>query len=353
MEKKSILLGGLLLVLLTSGGGGCSYTGYIVDSGLGHFRIMNRARPIEQILQSPYVEKSVKDKLRLVAPIKKFAEDELGLKATKNYEKYVQLDDKYVSWAVIAADRYELKSKQWTFPIVGSVPYLGFYSKANADEYAAGLRAKGYDVYVRGVPAYSTLGWFADPVLSSMLRRNEQDFADLIVHESFHASFWIKNNVPLNERLANFIGLHGGYLYVRQKYGDKAELAVKKDASIESARVFSMLIDEAIARYPKEVQRSSASFAEDKAAFYASLNDRYKKLTAREKVRAFKINFNEWNNATLLSHRNYYSRQTDLENLYGKCANDLPRLIRWFLKLAEETDFDEARLKQMQDEECL
>jgi predicted aminopeptidase len=126
------------------------------------------------------------------------------------------LDQKYVTYAVNASAKNQLKTYRWKFPIIGSVPYKGYFKKEKAVAEAKGLAAKNLDTYVRGVSAYSTLGWFEDPLLSSMLRMKEHQFVNTLIHETVHASLYIKSESKFNERVASFLGQLGAEAYYKK-----------------------------------------------------------------------------------------------------------------------------------------
>ena len=127
-------------------------------------------------------------------------------KKTKNYSTFVNLHRPYVTYIVSAAPKNELKYYTWYFPIIGSVPYKGYFNEAGANGEARDLASEGYDTYVRGVTAYSTLGWFKDPILSSMLAYSDYDMVNTIIHETVHTTIYIKSNANFNERLASYLG---------------------------------------------------------------------------------------------------------------------------------------------------
>src|SRR5690606_3806447 len=123
-----------------------------------------------------------------------------------NYSEVAWLDRRYVSWTVSASDPWRLQPYEWSFPIVGRVPYLGFFKEEEAREKEQELIQKGLDTYLRGVSAYSTLGWFEDPLLSSMLNYEDHVLAETLIHELVHTTIWIKNSTDFNERLASYLG---------------------------------------------------------------------------------------------------------------------------------------------------
>lgn len=191
---------------------------------------MNDRKPVDEVIQSPTISEEQKSKLKLINEVKSFSEEQLGLKKTKNYQHFVQLQSPYVSYLLTVSKKNELKAFEWYFPIVGHVPYKGFPSPEEAAKEALEFPQKGYDTFIRGASAYSTLGWFSDPILSSMLSYNKKDLVDLIIHESVHATLFIKSEAEFNERLASFIGFKGAQeFYIKMEGQDSENVKWLKD----------------------------------------------------------------------------------------------------------------------------
>jgi predicted aminopeptidase len=192
---------------------------YGIRQGMGQLEIVWNARPVEEFLQDPSFPDSLKQKLRLIDEIRKYAIDSLGLKDTKNYKTLYDQKNQEVMWVVQACEPFALQPKVWDFPIVGTVPYKGFFNKEKALNLRKELETEGYDVSVRNPGGWSTLGWFTDPILSGMLDRSEGDLASLIIHEMVHATVFVKDDVDFNENLADFIGDTAAYYFLKYKFG--------------------------------------------------------------------------------------------------------------------------------------
>lgn len=192
---------------------------YGIRQGYGQVRIVWQARPIEEFMANPDFPDSLKSKLLLIQEIRRYAIDSLGLKDTENYQTLFDQKGEELMWVVQACEPFQLKPKQWEFPVVGTVPYKGFFEKQKALDERAVLEAEGYDVSIRNPGGWSTLGWFTDPILSGMLKRNEGDLASLIIHEMVHATIFVKDDVDFNENLASFIGDTAAYYFLASKYG--------------------------------------------------------------------------------------------------------------------------------------
>jgi predicted aminopeptidase len=192
---------------------------YGVRQGYGQLNIVWNARPVEEFMQDPGFPDSLKTRLRLIDAVRQYAIDSLGLKDTENYKTLYDQKGKEIMWVVLASEAFKLQPKEWTFPVVGSVPYKGFFNEKRAFALKKELEAEGYDVIVRNPGGWSTLGWFTDPILSKMLSRSEGDLANLIIHEMSHATIFVKDSIDFNENLATFIGDRGAEMFLIHKYG--------------------------------------------------------------------------------------------------------------------------------------
>lgn len=192
---------------------------YGIQQGSGQLNIIWNAKPVEEYLKDPTFPDSLKMRLRLIDEIRKYAIDSLGLKDTDNYKTMYDQKGEEVMWVVMASEPFNLNPKEWTFPIVGAVPYKGFFDKERALRLKDELEKDGWDVIVRNPGGWSTLGWFTDPILSKMLNRSEGDIANLIIHEMSHATIFVKDSVDFNENLATFIGDRGAEAFLVYKYG--------------------------------------------------------------------------------------------------------------------------------------
>lgn len=192
---------------------------YGVRQGYGQLNIVWNARPVEEFLADPSFPDSLKARLLFINEVRQYAIDSLGLKDTENYKTLFDQKGEEIMWVVLACEPFQLKPKEWKFPVIGAVPYKGFFNRDRAFELKKELEAEGYDVIVRNPGGWSTLGWFTDPILSKMLNRSEGDLANLIIHEMSHATIFVKDSVDFNENLATFIGDRGAEQFLVHKYG--------------------------------------------------------------------------------------------------------------------------------------
>jgi predicted aminopeptidase len=215
---------GLLGVLAAGGAalllGGCGSLGYYAQAVNGHMDLMQRARPVPEVIADPATPAPLRERLELSQRMRDFAVAELKLPEGPSYRRYADLGRSAVVWNVVAAPELSLQLKTWCFPVVGCVGYRGYYSQAAADALAAELRAQGYEVMVYGVPAYSTLGkleWMGgDPLLNTFVGGSEADLARLIFHELTHQVVYVGDDTTFNESYATAVERLGGRLWMER-----------------------------------------------------------------------------------------------------------------------------------------
>ncbi len=325
---------GLLLVLMQSS---CAKMAYVQQAAAGQYDLGVRAKDIDELLQEERVAGRTRRLLAEVAHVKQFGERH-GLKPTKNYRKYVHLDREYVVWVTSASEPLRFHSKSWSFPIVGSFTYLGWFSKASAEHFADGLRAKGWDVDVRGSTAYSTTGYFEDSVLSTMLRRDDSalgEMTDTILHEMTHATFFARRQSTLNESIANFVGNHLAVLYLEETLGPEAKETRAYEATERRAHLRGQALAEAY-------RTLSALYASPKSD-QEKLAEKQALLTGLRAATAFRRPIN---NATLIQYKTYNSGQEELASLLATCDGSFPRFIR-VLKTLEHSDWPVEQEKEV------
>ncbi len=237
----------------------CATTSYYLQSLNGHVNLFLKRQPISGILASQNTDKLLRDKLEMVLEIRRFASEHLGLPDNGSYSDYADLGRNFVVWNVFAAPELSLQAKQWCFLFVGCLNYRGYYSEVAANRYAQTLEAQGHDVFVSGVTAYSTLGWFNDPVLNTMLNRDNNYLASVIFHELSHQKLYLKNDTAFNEAFAEMVAQTGvqywldlhGTAASRQKFLDKrsdetsfVNLILKYKEKLEMTYNSEMFIDE-------------------------------------------------------------------------------------------------------------
>ncbi|GHV84055.1 aminopeptidase [Spirochaetia bacterium] len=292
---------------------------------------LHRAVPLEKLLDET---KGSEDDIRFVErvrDIRRFAIEELGLKDTKNYTKYVNLEQDYLAAIVSASAKDSFKRYQWHFPIVGSVPYKGFFITDDAKAEAEKLKKKDLDVWIRPVDAFSTLGYFSDPLYSYMKKYPVYDLADMLIHELFHATVFIKSDMDFNESLAEFVGGEGARLYIIKTFGEDSHELIDISNRKDDKGTFVAFIQDVIAQL-QIVYSSEASKEEkllQKEAIISASQQRFEAgYDTMFKGKNYK-GFSQMkiNNAYLELYRLYYDGGDKFQTLYEENGQDLPRFI--------------------------
>src|SRR6266446_4112662 len=201
---------------------GCESVGYYRQAIHGQYQILARRQPIDVLLADPATPASLREKLQAVLEIRQFAEEQLKLPANGHYLRYADLHRRYVVWNVHAAPELSLQPKTWWYPVVGRLEYRGYFSEPAARRCAAKMERKGCDAYVEGVEAYSTLGWFRDPVLNTFIERRKPELAEILFHELAHQRVFAPGDTDFNEAFATAVAEEGVVRWLRAA-GDPAE----------------------------------------------------------------------------------------------------------------------------------
>ena len=207
----------LLVSLMT--GTGCQTLTYYSQAAKGQAQVLLGQKRISGMVKDPEVPQKLKDQLKLVLELREFSRNELKMNPEGNYLKYRDLNRKYVLWVVYAAPPLSVKLKTWWYPIAGKFTSRGFFAEEDARKFAARLQEEGMDVYVGGAPAYSTLGWFNDPVLNTFIHYQENNLAELIFHELAHHHLFIKGDATFNESFATAVAQIGVARWLKTKRG--------------------------------------------------------------------------------------------------------------------------------------
>ena len=324
------------LLLCMAGLSGCGI-GYLWHVTVGQATILLQQRPVEEMLYDTRLTPQEQHKLRLILEVRSFAITQLDLHESKSYTTFVQLDRPYVSYNLSAAAPDALKPYVWRFPILGSMPYKGFFAKDYALREQHALEEQGYDTYLRGVRAYSTLGYFSDPILSSMLAYDDTFLINTIIHEMLHQTVWFKGNISFNESLASFVGEHGTLAYLQQQYGVDAPEYQHSRALRADALVFGEYMDALIERlealYHESISR--ADKLQRKAQILAEAAAAYPEVFPRMQTTGYRNFFERQslNNAVLLAFRVYHRDTTFFEQALAEQEGNLRRMIAYFKTL--------------------
>lgn len=309
--------------------GGCADLSYKARAVNGHLELLSRAEPIEQLLLRPATPEPTRRLLELALRLRRFASQELGLPDNNSYSRYVELAEGSVVWNLVAAPRHGLSPKRWCFPLMGCVAYRGHYERARAEAEAAELRAQGWDVYLYGVPAYSSLGWSrllgGDPLLSSFLRWGEAELARLLFHELAHQKVYAADDSGFNESYASAVeelGLEAWWA----AHPDPAAQA--RDAALQQRRArWRALALQTRERLQTLYADASAPHEAGKTAAFAALREALKQLTQHDAGYAPYLAWAQGaNNAHLVLLSTYQLQVPAFKTLFHeRCGGDWQR----------------------------
>ena len=309
---------------------GCAGVEYYAQSVSGHLGLMYRARPVETVIAAPDTSPRLAARLRTAMEIRDFASDTLALPENASYRRYVELDRPYVVWTVVAAPELSLEPRHWCFPVAGCLSYRGYFSESAATEYAGALESEGWDVTVAGVRAYSTLGWFDDPLLSSMVALPEHFLAGIVFHELAHQRLYVPGDTEFNESFAVVVERAGVRRWIEAAgRGDLAErhmvAAERRAAFLDLARATRRELEAVYAS-----SRSDGQKREAKIRRFERLRSRYAALRA---TWAGGPTYDFWfergvNNAAIALLSTYDRWVPALEALLARSGGDLRAFYR-------------------------
>lgn len=318
------------LVVIASALSSCSPF-YVLQAAYVESGILLRRQDIQEVVSDPDTTELERHKLALVADARQFAIS-LGLTPGDSFTKYSRVEGDTLAWVLMASKRDAFELHTWWFPIVGSVPYKGYFDKEDADAAGAKLAQKGFEFFVRGTDAFSTLGWFNDPVLSTILKNPDTRIVNTIIHESLHATVWIPNYVDFNESLANFVGGRGAYDFYSQR-----EKNCQPNCPVQAAN------ERLVAEQDLKRELEFAAFIDN---LYTELDTLYKssqpteaKLSQRVQIFESKIAplrmqhpnmkaFKVINNAEIMQLRLYLSHLELFRDLFAKAHEDWSVFLR-------------------------
>ena len=327
-------LSALLLLTVLSG---CASPLYYAQAVSGQMEILTKRRPVEEVLADPATTPETHRQLELVQRLREFASRELLLPDNRSYRTYADLERSFVVWDVFATPELSLEPKQWCFIFAGCVPYRGYFARDKAEQFAAKLKQKGYDVYVGGVPAYSTLGWFDDPLLNTFIHRSEAELAGLLFHELAHQKIYVSGDSAFNESFATVIELEGVKRWFQQSGNAKEAGAYRQ--KIQRREEFTALVLKHRAHL-KEIYASNLSDAEkrlDKTRVFGELRNDY--ATLKADWGGYTV-FDNWfaqdlNNARLIAIGLYSQYVAAFQALLAQHSGDLATFYHEVERLAQ------------------
>ncbi|HMT28502.1 MAG TPA: aminopeptidase [Bacteroidia bacterium] len=212
---------------------------YGVQQLNGQLKIVCKSVPVAEVINDPDVKPETKEKLVLIEEIRRFAMDSLGLTNSDNYTTFYDQKEKPLMWVVTGCKPYSLEAKKWKFPFVGEVSYKGFFKEHRAKKEELLVKQQGYETDIYSPSAWSTLGYFTDPILSNILKRGSGRIAELIIHELTHATIYLESSVDFNENFATFIGELGALKFLEFKYGIESQEVIKYQNFLEDEELYS------------------------------------------------------------------------------------------------------------------
>jgi len=331
----------LLLVLLL---GACSPT-YVIRAGYEQALLLQRRQPIARMVQDPATDSLTREKLRMVLEAREFAATDLGLDVGRSYTTYAEVQSDTLLHVLSASRKDAFVPHTWWFPIVGRVPYKGWFDRAPAEREQARLSAQGLDTYLRPASAFSTLGWFNDPLLSTLLRADEVRLANTVIHEVTHNTFFAPGQARFNESFANFVGGRGAIHFFCGRDGGSAPRCERARAEWHDDLLFgefmSGMLDDLETLYAREDLTAEQKTEAREVVFEESLRRFREELRPRLRVLSFS-SFEQLplNNATLVGRRLYYHRLDLFDAVYESFRGDLRATIHAMIAAARENRDD-------------
>lgn len=349
---KGLMLKGLMLLAVLLGG--CGEVYFYWQAGAGQLDIIQRRRPIVEVLADPRTDGETRRKLNLILEAQKFASARLALPGDGHYRFYADLERPQVTWLVVAAPPLELREHEFCYPLVGCLGYRGYFQREDADELAARLIADGLDVLVRPVSAYSTLGWFDDPVLNTFLEYSDAYLVGTVIHEQAHHRYFLKGDTTFNESFASFVEEEGLALYFGELSGLGPEMLERWRLAQVDRALFRSLVLQARANL-MELYGSKAPDDQKRAEKARILADLVKEYRGRKNE--FRVlDYDSWfgrplNNAHLVGFGQYTSRVPAFRALFKRQSGSFQRFFEEVEALGKLPAGErEARLDQLEKE---
>ncbi|HUF51634.1 MAG TPA: aminopeptidase [Longimicrobiales bacterium] len=334
----------LTVLLLGAGLAGCSPV-YVVRAGIEEARILSRRRPITEVIRDPVTDSTTRRKLELVLQARDFSDRVLRLGAGDSYTTYSYVDSDTLLLVVSASRSDRFEAYTWWFPIVGRVPYKGFFDFDDAHRAAARLERRGYDTYVRPSGAFSTLGWFNDPLLNTVLRYDDVALAGTVIHEILHNSIYLPSRVSFNESFANFVGERGVAEFFCTRDGENSpRCTLARDNwqdNLRFAAFLSALVAELEHVYgrtdidaPRKLELRHEIFERARRNFTDVIEPQLRTGAYRGFARR------PINNATLIGTRLYYDRLALFEAVYQHWGGDFVAAVHAIMAAARANPDD-------------
>ena len=297
---------------------------YVAQAARGQWQVMHARQPIDKVIASDRTAPQLRDRLTEVRAARDFASRELALPDNGSYRSYADLERPYVVWNVVAAPEFSVNPRRWCFPIAGCVAYRGYFKEAKARSFADSLAKEGFDTYVGGVAAYSTLGKFKDPVLNTMLGYGDDELAAIIFHELSHQLIYVANDSEFNEAFATAVEQAGleRWLKVRGRESDLGRFKARRERQAQIIALFIGARTKLTALYRQRL--APEAMRARKAEIFSTLDEQIADLEKRLGIRSSYRNTEKGlNNAYLASIATYYDCVPGFERLLASNEGDL------------------------------
>ncbi len=321
---------------------GCDI-GYLTRAAYEEGRLLWHRQPITEVLTQHDLPADTRAKLETVLAVRKFAADRLGLNVGGAYKTVTQVDSGVIVWIVMAAPRTSLTPYTWWFPIVGAVPYRGYFSHDDANAEAAGLEARGFDTHVRAAVAFSSLGFFNDPLLSNLLKLDRVELAGVIIHELFHRTYFLASNVMFDESAATWVGNRGAVDFFTETEGANSADAIAARGVYDSDLKFAAFLLQEEARLLRLYQSGlpEAEILKRRAPMFVEINQDYARLKPTlSGLERFDLDREKLNNAVLLNYLLYFHDLDNFAALQHLNRDDTRRTILQIIDLAKSNPDD-------------
>tara|TARA_B100000686_G_scaffold53167_1_gene57322 strand:+ start:122409 stop:123425 length:1017 start_codon:yes stop_codon:yes gene_type:complete len=306
---------------------GCS-PAYVIQAGVAELKILTSRRPITEVIRDNATPSDLRAKLTLVSEARKFASETLAMDVGTSYTTFTQLDRDTLALVLSASPKDTLEPKTWWFPIVGRFPYRGFFDEDKALAAQLALQKEGFDTYLRPTSAFSTLGWFSDPILSTVLRQNEIGLVETVLHELAHNHLFVRDQVDFNESFATFVGRTGTIEFFCTHLDSSAAnlLCEQAKARQTDQKQFDRFFSGFIKDLQKIYQNNKLSFSEKLAKreeiFDQSLDYFVNTIQPNLEILSYQyFRSTPINNATLLAHIRYNTRLSEFNKLIEEWGN--------------------------------
>lgn len=306
---------------------GCEVS-YILRQGYHQAKLLSQRRDVTEVLADPSIGVEAKEKIRFIEELCEFATMRLRLERKGSYRSFVQLKRDHLGYVISACPRDSLRPLVWSFPLLGEFPYKGFFSLEDALEEKKSLELRGFDVHLGLIGAFSALGWFRDPIYSTMLKMDDLELAQTIFHELVHSNVFFKDKVEFNEQVATFVGWEACLKFFQWRYGEDSQEAIQVMEALDAEKALSAFLGRWMSRL---------------SDLYSSLLSTEEKLLIREEIFAALISEARnlaqthrrlrwlgevsWNNASFMALWRYRYDIGEMEVLYSFVGGDLEALL--------------------------